>query len=104
MHEQVERVRGKPRERGMRPKPVGVQRGPVSLNGLTTPAEGLHAFDEVERKLDEVETEIVAHDRSPVRWAWPAFQRETGVDPQVHFHPRPPVCKVAEATTSRYRS
>ena len=86
MHEQVERVRGETGEGGVRLQPVGVERGAVTLHGVAATAEGLDAFDEVERQLDEVEAEVVADHRRPVGGTRPALQREAGVDAEVDLH------------------
>ena len=101
MHEQVERVRGETGEGGVRLQPVGVERGAMTFDGIATAGEGLDAFDEVERQLDELEPEVVADHRRPVGGARPALQRETRVDAEVDLHPRSPACAVLRGTCSR---
>ena len=92
VHEQVERVRRQTGEGRMRPEPVGIERSAMALDRITAPRECLDALDEVERKLHEVEPEVVANHRRPVRGAGPALEREAGVDAQADLHASSPGC------------
>src|SRR5215472_318967 len=82
MQQEVGRVGGQPSEcrmqlkRGCRATITQLSRLPVEVGPPRL------EVDQVQAVLDQVKAELVAHDRGPVRWPRPAFDREAGVDPE----------------------